>query len=120
MAAIVVVTTVENDEQAELIARELVARRQAACVNIIPGVRSLYRWQGQIMDDMERLLIVKTTDERFDAVSATIHELHAYDVPEILSFDVARGDQSYLDWLTAAATRKAPLPDEESELPALD
>lgn len=120
MVATVVVTSVENDEQAELIARELVARRQAACVNIVPGVRSLYRWQGQVSDDRELLLIVKTTVEQFEVVSATIRELHSYDVPEILSFDVARGDQAYLDWLAGAVGRRAPLPEEESELPALD
>lgn len=120
MAATVILTTVDSEDQAERMARELVARRQAACVNIVPGVRSIYRWQGQIADDRELLLLVKTTAERVDAVSATIRELHGYDVPEILALDVARGDKAYLDWLSGAAERRAPLPDEESELPALD
>lgn len=120
MTATVVLTTVDSDEQAELVARELVARRQAACVNVVPGVRSFYRWQGRIADDREILLVIKTTPERMDEVSATIRELHDYDVPEIVALDVARGDGDYLAWLTGAVERRAPLPDEESELPALD
>lgn len=120
MAATVVVTTVENEEQANLIARELVARRQAACVNIVPGVRSIYRWKGQICNDGEFLLIAKTAEEEFDAISETIQELHTYEVPEILSFGVGQGEQSFLEWIRACVDKKAPHPDEEDELPALD
>ena len=87
MRAIVVVTTVGTEEQAYLIAREIVARRQAACVNILPGVRSIYRWKGKICKDGELLLLVKTLEREFEAVAATIRELHSYELPEILSFE---------------------------------
>src|ERR687893_504417 len=72
MQAIVVVTTVGTEEQAYLIAREIVARRQAACVNVLPGIRSVYRWKGKICKDGELLLVIKTLAEEFEGVSATI------------------------------------------------
>ena len=99
MQAIVVVTTVGTEEQAYLIAREIVARRQAACVNVVPGIRSIYRWKGKICKDGELLLLIKTLEEEFEGVSATIRELHSYELPEILSFGVTRGEQGFLDWI---------------------
>ena len=80
MSAIVVVTTVGTEDQANVVARELVARRQAACVNIIPGARSVYRWKGKISTDGEWMLVIKTLAEEFDGVAATIHELHDYEL----------------------------------------
>ena len=94
MQAIVIVTTVGTEDQANLLARELIARRQAACVNVVPGVRSTYRWQGKICTDGEMMLVVKTLAGEFDAVAATIGELHTYELPEILSFPVERGDDA--------------------------
>ncbi|MGD2115596.1 MAG: divalent-cation tolerance protein CutA [Acidobacteriota bacterium] len=123
MGATVVVTTVGTEDQANLIARELVARREAACVNIIKGVRSVYRWQGQICNDGEFLLIAKTMETEFDAISETIRELHSYDVPEILTFDVGQGEREFLDWIAACVDKDAPFPDDdvdERDLPALD
>jgi periplasmic divalent cation tolerance protein len=99
MGAIVVVTTVGDEEQALLIARELVGRRHAACVNVIPGMRSVYRWQGKICRDTEYLLMVKTLAEEYEAVAAAIRELHSYELPEILAFDVALGDEGFLAWI---------------------
>ncbi len=99
MAAIVVGTTVGDEEQALLIARELVARRLAACVNVIPGMRSVYRWQGRICRDTEYLLLVKTLAGEYPAVAAAIRELHSYELPEILAFDVTRGDEGFLAWI---------------------
>jgi periplasmic divalent cation tolerance protein len=99
MGAIVVVTTVGDEEQALLIARELVGRRHAACVNVVPGMRSVYRWQGKICRDTEYLLMVKTLAEEYDAVAAAIRELHSYELPEILAFDVAVGDPLFLGWI---------------------
>jgi periplasmic divalent cation tolerance protein len=113
--AIVVVTTVGTEEQAYLIAREIVARRQAACVNILPGVRSIYRWQGKICKDGELLLIVKTMETEFEAVAATIRELHTYELPEILSFIVARGEPSFLEWIVASVDKEADFSDEEED-----
>ena len=102
MSAIVMLCTVGDEEQGSLIARELVARRQAACVNMVPGARSFFRWEGKICRDAEHLLIIKTLAAEYDAVTATIQELHSYDVPEILAFDVARGEARYLDWIAGS------------------
>jgi len=115
MRAIVVVTTVGTEEQAYLIAREIVARRQAACVNILPGMRSIYRWKGKICKDGELLLLIKTLEEEFEAVAATIRELHSYELPEILSFGVSRGEQGFLDWLAGSVDKNADFADEDDE-----
>ena len=115
MRAIVIVTTVGTEEQANLIARELVARRQAACVNAVPGVRSTYRWKGKICTDGEIMLVVKTAAAEFDAVAATIRELHAYERPEILSFPVDRGDPGFLRWIADSVDKQAAFADEDDD-----
>ncbi len=102
MQAIVAVTTVGSEQQANTLAEELVGRRQAACVNIIPVQRSVYRWEGKVCDDSEFLLVIKSTAEEYPAIEGTIQELHEYDVPEILTFDVGRGDRRFLEWLDAS------------------
>ncbi|HVS01742.1 MAG TPA: divalent-cation tolerance protein CutA [Thermoanaerobaculia bacterium] len=113
MNGLVVVTTVGDEEQANLIAREMVARRHAACVNILPGMRSVYRWQGKICRDGEYLLLIKTLEEEYDAVAATIRELHTYELPEILSFRVHRGEPNFLAWLADSLDKAAEFSDEE-------
>lgn len=99
MAAIVMVTNVGDEAQAQRIAHELVSRRQVACVNILPGVTSFYRWEGKVCRDAELLLIIKTLKSAYGEVAATIRELHSYDLPEILAFDIPQGDPGYLDWI---------------------
>jgi periplasmic divalent cation tolerance protein len=115
MRAIVVVTTVGTEEQAYLIAREIVARRQAACVNILPGIRSIYRWKGKICKDGELLLVIKTLEGEFEGVAATIRELHSYELPEILSFSVTRGERNFLAWIADSVDKAAEFVDEEEE-----
>jgi periplasmic divalent cation tolerance protein len=115
MGAIVVVTTVGEEARALVIARELVARRLAACVNVVPGMRSVYRWQGKICRDTEYLLMVKTLSEEFEAVAAAIRELHSYELPEILAFEVGFGDDRFLAWIRDAVDKSRPLPVEEEE-----
>ena len=115
MRAIVVITTVGTEEQAYLIAREIVARRQAACVNVVPGIRSIYRWKGKICKDGELLLIVKTLEGEFEGVAATIRELHSYELPEILSFAVTRGEQGFLDWIAGSVDKDAEFDEEDEE-----
>ena len=115
MQAIVVMTTVGTEEQANLIAREIVERRQAACVNIVPGVRSIYRWKGKICKDGELLLIVKTLEGEMDGVVATIRELHSYELPEILSFHVDHGEQGFLGWIAASVDKEAEFPDDDED-----
>jgi periplasmic divalent cation tolerance protein len=115
MRAIVVVTTVGTEEQANLIAREIVVRRQAACVNILPGIRSIYRWKGKICKDGELMLIVKTLEGEFEGVMATIRELHSYELPEILSFQVTRGEKNFLDWIAGSVDKEAETSDEDDD-----
>jgi periplasmic divalent cation tolerance protein len=115
MQAIVVMTTVGTEEQANLIAREIVARRQAACVNIVPGIRSIYRWQGKICKDGELLLIVKTLEGEMEGVTATIRELHSYDLPEILAFHVDHGEAGFLGWIATSVDKEADFPEEEDD-----
>ena len=115
MQAIVVVTTVGTEEQAYQIARELVARRQAACVNVLPGMRSVYRWKGKICKDGELLLVIKTLAEEFEGVSATIRELHSYELPEILSFHVSQGEAKFLEWIRSSVDKQADFSDEAEE-----
>lgn len=119
MSYIVVVTTVGNEEQANLIAEEVVARRHAGCVNIIPGIRSLYRWQGKICRDSEYMLLIKTLDQEYDALVATLKELHSYELPEILAFGIQRGEQNFLDWISSCLDKHAEFSD-EPEIPADD
>lgn len=115
MRAIVVVTTVGTEEQAYLIARELVARRQAACVNVLPGVRSIYRWKGKICKDGELLLVIKTLEGEFEGVSETIRELHSYELPEILAFNVSKGEKNFLAWISNSVDKDAEFSDEEED-----
>lgn len=115
MRAIVVVTTVGTEEQAYTIAREIVARRQAACVNIVPGIRSIYRWKGKICKDGELLLIVKTLEDEYEEVAATIRELHNYELPEILTFNVGRGEQRFLEWIASSVDKNVELSEEDEE-----
>jgi periplasmic divalent cation tolerance protein len=115
MGAIVVLTTVGTEDQANSIAREIVARRLAACVNIVPGVRSIYRWKGKICKDGELLLVIKTMEGELASIAATIRELHSYELPEILSFRVARGDERFLEWIAGCVDKAASASDDEEE-----
>jgi periplasmic divalent cation tolerance protein len=96
---IVVLCTCASADEAERIARELVAARLAACVNVVPGVRSFYRWQGKLEDAVEHLLIVKSSRERFGELRAAIERLHSYDVPEVVAIPIVDGAPNYLNWL---------------------
>jgi periplasmic divalent cation tolerance protein len=119
MEAIVVITTVGNEEQANTLARELVARRHAACVNIVPGLKSFYRWQGKVRHDTELMLVIKTLESEFDGVAATIRELHDYELPEILSFGVGRAGERFLDWIRESVDKSAAsTEDDEDDEPA--
>jgi periplasmic divalent cation tolerance protein len=96
-----VLTTADSAELAGTIARALVERRLAACVNVVGPVQSIYRWKGKIAMDEERLLVIKTRATRFAELRAAIRELHSYDVPEVLLLPIEGGDRPYLDWLAA-------------------
>jgi len=102
---VVVLTTVATEEDAAHLATDLVSRRLAACVNVVPGVRSIYRWQGALHDDRELLLLVKTTRERRDETMAAIAERHPYDVPEVVALDADAVSATYASWLGDAVRR---------------
>jgi periplasmic divalent cation tolerance protein len=96
---IVVLVTAGSAENAEALARALVGESLAACVNILPGIRSIYRWQGKIADDAEHLLVIKTERGRFSEVEARVRSLHTYEIPEIIALEIVEGSKPYLDWL---------------------
>jgi periplasmic divalent cation tolerance protein len=99
---LVVLSTVQRAEDAERIARVLVERGLAACVNIVPGVTSVYRWQGRIEAEAERLLVIKTRAQRFEELRRELVALHPYELPEVIALPLAAGHAPYLDWLDAS------------------
>ncbi len=101
----VVLSTVPDERVGEEIARALLSERLAACVNIVPGLRSLYRWERAIQDDREFLLVIKTRAEHYEALEQRIKALHPYEVCEVLAFDVAAGSRAYLDWVLEETRR---------------
>jgi len=95
----IVLTTASSPEEASDIARALVERRLAACVNIVPGIESVYRWQGKVETAAESLLIIKTQAELFDRRWEAIGELHSYDLPECVMLEITAGSEKYLSWI---------------------
>ncbi|MEW5821087.1 MAG: divalent-cation tolerance protein CutA [Cyanobacteriota bacterium] len=95
----VVLITVPGEEIGLKIAKSLVEKKLAACVNIVPGIRSIYSWEGKICDDKELLLIVKTKPAFFDELKNEVVCLHEYDVPEIILLPIEDGNRSYLQWI---------------------
>jgi periplasmic divalent cation tolerance protein len=100
-AHVVALSTVGSAEDADRLARALVERRLAACVNVVPGVVSHYRWQGELQRDEERLLVIKTRAERIEALREALRELHPYELPELVAFEITAGSAEYLKWLDA-------------------
>ena len=96
---IIVLTTAGSQDEARKIARSLVGERLAACVNIVPQIESIYRWEGKIENAQEWLLAIKTTASSFNRVRAAISELHSYELPECISLSIADGSPAYLDWI---------------------
>jgi len=105
MEAVVVYITAPSEEEGAKIAKALVEERLAGCVNIVPGIRSIYSWQGQIEDETEVLLIVKTRLKLFNTLKAKVLELHSYSVPEIIALPIVDGSEEYIKWLKDATTQ---------------
>lgn len=95
----IVLSTAGSEEEGARIAKSLVERKLCACVNLAPGVRSFYRWEGAVQDDAEVLLIMKTTQDKLEALSEHLAEIHSYDVPEVLAIPIDQGSAPYLEWL---------------------
>jgi periplasmic divalent cation tolerance protein len=96
---IVVLTTCATAEEAGKIARALVSKRLAACVNVLPSVRSIYRWKGEMEEAQETQLVIKSSRGLFDAVRAEIEKLHSYEVAEVIALPIVDGSNGYLEWL---------------------
>ena len=94
-----VLTSVGTEQQAVEISEELIARRLATCVNIVPCLRSIYRWKGKVCEDTEHLLFIKTPKRLFEAVSEAIREFHSYELPEILGFPITAAESNFHQWI---------------------
>jgi periplasmic divalent cation tolerance protein len=95
----IVLTTAGSEEEAQKIAHHLVARRMAACVNTIPQISSVYRWQGKVEEAREWLLLIKTTADAFEKVREAIAELHSYELPDCVCLTIEDGSPNYLQWI---------------------
>jgi periplasmic divalent cation tolerance protein len=102
---IVVLSTCASLEEAERLARLLVEERLAACVNIVAGVRSIYRWEGAVESACEWLLVIKSSRALFRELTARLQGAHSYDVPEVLALPVLEGAANYLSWMEASLRR---------------
>jgi periplasmic divalent cation tolerance protein len=100
----IVLVTVGSETEAQTIARTLVEERLAACVNIIPGLTSIYRWEGQVCEDRELLLLIKTQAGKVAALRDRIGHLHSYAVPEVIALPITDGSARYLAWLDSCLT----------------
>ena len=105
---IVALTTVGSEDQAISIAEDLVGRHLAACVNIVPAVRSIYRWKGKLWNDEEFLLMIKTTRGRFEDLRDAIKTLHSYELPEVLALSITAGDATALEWIEQCVQATTP------------
>jgi periplasmic divalent cation tolerance protein len=109
----VVMTSVGTEQQAVEISEELIARRLATCVNIVPCLRSIYRWKGKICEDTEYLLFIKTPKRLFEKASEAIREFHSYELPEILAMPVTAAEENFHQWILQMVAPGADEPDDE-------
>ena len=100
---VVVLVTVSSAAEGRTIAHAVVAEGLAACVNCVGPLQSVYVWEGQVAEEAEYLLVIKTQGQRFPVLEARIRELHSYDVPEIIGLPIAQGSRPYLEWLVAGS-----------------
>ena len=96
----ITLVTVPSKEESEKISRSLVEKDLAACVNIIPSVQSVYKWEGEINTDNELLLVIKGRTDNLEALEKEVLQLHSYDTPEVISFSIEKGNKEYLNWLS--------------------
>ncbi len=96
---LIVLTTTPNTEEAENLARKIVEAKLAACVQVLPQMKSFYFWEGEIQTDAEHLILIKTLEEKFDALKDFIQSNHSYDVPEIVALEAEKVSENYLEWM---------------------
>ena len=102
---IAIFVTAGTEDEAVSIAKAVVTEGLVACVNIVKGVRSIYRWKGKVEDETEVLMIMKTVRSRFDEVAVRVKQLHSYRVPEVVAIPIEAGSKDYLDWLSAVTAK---------------
>ena len=102
--AIVVMTTLASTDDAVKLVQTLLERRLVACGSVLPGVRSLYRWQGKVADEQEVVVLLKTRSARLETLKLAFEELHPYKVPELLALPVTEGNAKYLEWINGEST----------------
>lgn len=100
----VILTSIGSEQQAVEMSEELVGRRLATCINIVPCLRSIYRWKGRVCEDTELLLLIKTPSNLFDDVAQAIRELHPYELPEILAIPVEKAEEVFHRWIIDMAS----------------
>jgi periplasmic divalent cation tolerance protein len=103
---VIVFVTAPTCDDGHAIARALVREKLAACVNILPGIRSIYTWEGEVCEDEEVLLIIKTRAKNFEDLSALVKEVHPYDVPEVIAMSLIAGAPDYLNWIDQVTQAK--------------
>ncbi|MBN2963745.1 divalent-cation tolerance protein CutA [Sulfurospirillum sp. T05] len=99
MSALLVLSTVPNEETAKIIAHNLIGQNLAACISFQKGLTSVFMWEGKIQEENEVLLLIKTKQALFETLKTTLYALHPYDVPEIIAFDISHGHTPYLQWI---------------------
>lgn len=99
MDEIVVLITTGSEAEARRIARALVEQELVACVNILPSVRSIFRWEGQVLEEQEFLLVAKTVSQAFERVATAVKSMHSYSLPEVIALPIKQGLPEYLSWV---------------------
>ena len=102
---VVMLTSVGTEDQGLDVGEALVVRGQAACVNMVPSVRSIYRWKGKVCEDTEYILVIKTLARHFKGVADTIREINTYELPEILSFSVRDAEARFCEWIVKGVAK---------------
>jgi periplasmic divalent cation tolerance protein len=102
---LIIFCTTATEQEAAVLGRTLVEEGVAACANIVPQIRSIYRWKEEIWDERETLLIIKSREDLFEKIRSRIRELHSYEVPEITAVQVDKGDAAYVQWIEAVTAK---------------
>ena len=97
--AMLVLSTASSEKEAMTIAQALVDQELAACVNVVPAIRSIYRWKGKIWNEVENLIFIKTTSSQLEDIKKTLKDLHSYELPEVLAVKIDDGEKNVLNWI---------------------
>jgi len=98
-SVLIALSTINSEKKALEISKQLVERKIAACVNIIPNIKSIFRWKGEVQEESEWLLVIKTRPSNFNLLEKTLNEIHSYDVPELLCWSSSHQSKAYAKWV---------------------